>query len=426
MNRIDHLQIYACVRGEDVRVGELFYGEKANMSAQHPVLNFQYDPVFLNSESAYQISPDLPLQKDVIRMKKTHPTPSVFEDMMPDIWGSNLLWRSSVADEYVKQNVLNPRFLHQLEVLFVSQDLIRQGNLRIKADGVFVAPQRDPMPVLGALDEITQIKNHYLAGSFSTEEILRLRNNVASVGGSAPKVNCMDNDGNLYIAKFYQEGTITGITSTPIFEEVAMQLAREIGIETEDSMFFQTQGNESVFIAKRFDRIAELRIPYWSLSSALTGKVPKTRFSYEKLGVLMKEIYGAEIARAFFERAVLNLAINNLDDHLGNTGFLYDFDSKKWNLAPLFDIYPAANPQQTSYLSVRTDSSNKRRKLADLLFVSNSFGVDRKLASDIVHNVASIVSTQWVERARALSARDVDILTYQPAFAESDLFLNHF
>ncbi|MDR2538830.1 MAG: type II toxin-antitoxin system HipA family toxin [Bifidobacteriaceae bacterium] len=425
MNGYDQsLGVFASIDGQDIAVGELYYDKSANMLSRDPVLAFQYAHNFLENEKCYQISPDLPLTREVIRMSERIPTPGVFRDMLPDEWGSNLIWRSSSSDQYVMSVVENPQFLHQLDVLKITSDLTRQGNLRLANESnEFIAPQLSPLPIVDSLDEIAESKNHYLSNIFETEEILRLKNVVSSIGGAAPKVSCLDRRGNLYIAKFFKADITGQITSNPIFEEVCLRIARELEIETEKSQLIQLSNGEYAFIAKRFDRLDGNRIPYLSLYSMVEGKVNRSETSYELLGELVFSKFGAKASKDFFVRVALNIAVNNTDDHLGNTGFLFDFSSEQWELAPLFDIYPNSNIKGQSPVSVKKNNVHNSRGFSDLIDIAPVFGLSKDVAKKITHKVASAVSSKWVEQALALGAQSVDIDRYELVFSLSSYYL---
>lgn len=56
-----------------------------------------------------------------------------------------------------------------------------------------------------------------------------------------------------------------------------------------------------------------------------------------------------------WRRLVFNLLITNTDDHLQNTGFLYD-GAGKWRLAPAFDVNPMVGKRRESKTPLSEDT----------------------------------------------------------------------
>jgi serine/threonine-protein kinase HipA len=54
--------------------------------------------------------------------------------------------------------------------------------------------------------------------------------------------------------------------------------------------------------------------------------------------------------RELFARMVLNIFLNNNDNHLRNPSFRYDVVAQGWHLSPLYDVVPQPQVSQERYL----------------------------------------------------------------------------
>ncbi|MFJ1252274.1 HipA domain-containing protein [Cupriavidus sp. CuC1] len=68
-----------------------------------------------------------------------------------------------------------------------------------------------------------------------------------------------------------------------------------------------------------------------------------------------------------WRRLVFNFLICNTDDHLRNTGLLYDARGKGWRLAPAFDLNPMPGDRRESKTWLTEDSGpiDSKRTLMD-------------------------------------------------------------
>jgi serine/threonine-protein kinase HipA len=101
----------------------------------------------------------------------------------------------------------------------------------------------------------------------------------------------------------------------------------------------------------RYDRIGEQRLMCVSAASLLQAEYPdkltdNALWSYPRLAEELR-IIGAPVEdwRELFGRMVFNAVCGNDDDHVRNHAVVYQYEQRRWRLAPAFDVVP--NPVET-------------------------------------------------------------------------------
>ena len=82
-------------------------------------------------------------------------------------------------------------------------------------------------------------------------------------------------------------------------------------------------GEEPVLLVRRFDRVGRGRVPYLSAMPLLGARDGEGR-DYVEIGEALAAFVGDpnRDLRELFARIVFSIAINNVDDHLRNHGFV--------------------------------------------------------------------------------------------------------
>ena len=142
-------------------------------------------------------------------------------------------------------------------------DTTRQGALRFRVEGTFVAPPtaqathhelstlRDAAAKFEESGEIDESVEHLIAVG-------------SSPGGAAPKTWVIGDDGQMWLAKFAR---ISDRGDVSAWEHVATILQRQAGISVQDSRIIRYDPHESIFLTRRFDRHGDTRIPYQSFKT---------------------------------------------------------------------------------------------------------------------------------------------------------------
>jgi len=268
---------------------------------------FQYEDDWL--KTGFSISPfSLPLSNQIyINSKDTFSgLYGVFNDSLPDGWGE-LLTRRSLAKKGINYDNLSP--LTKLTLISKcglgaltyqpSLDDTKTPNytfdeLALKAQKIFV-------------DEDVECDKIYLLGGSS--------------GGARPKVHIKD-ENDYWIVKFPCRIDTQNIG---IQEYKANALAKQCGINVNETKLFASNLCEGYFAAKRFDRDKENNIHMISLSAILetTHRIPNLDYIY--LFQVIKCICPNknDLFEAY-RRMCFNVLFGNKDDHGKNFSFLYD------------------------------------------------------------------------------------------------------
>jgi serine/threonine-protein kinase HipA len=306
--------------------------------------SFSYDENWINSQEQFLLDPDIewftgpqyPVKKENF---------GVFLDSMPDNWGRMLMKRRAIlqANEFQKPIPV----LFDLDYLLGVHDLCRMGALRFKNDpnGHFLDNDaQTPAPPWASVREL-QHGAALLESNDESDEVRKWLTMLiapgSSLGGARPKANIIDEQGQLWIAKFpSQNDTI----DKGAWEYLAYRLAVQAGIDMAECRIEKISGKFHTFFTKRFDRDKAERIHFAS-AMTMTGKneelIRDESPSYLDI-VEFIQFSGACVdddLKQLWKRVVFNICVSNTDDHLRNHGFI--LTPVGWRLSPAFDINPS-------------------------------------------------------------------------------------
>lgn len=387
-------------------VGRLYLGSGKRSA-------FSYDERWLRNSRFFTLSPDL-----LPVLSVQHPRQVFFhalEDTAPDSWGERVIRR---AHAKLRQKDRETPALEPIDFLMWVDDEARVGALRLFDPQAQVylrsgGAHRHVPPLVG-LDRIVQAARALEAGTESEQDLQYLLGQGTSLGGARPKSTVRDTDGHLALGKFPsradQRDVIRG-------EVLAMHLAAKAGIKAAAARVEPINGT-AVAIIRRFDRTDDGgRIPYVSAATMLQSDGRDTTNAYTELvDVLLQE--GANpIAdiHQLWRRLVFNFLICNTDDHLRNTGFLYDARNHGWRLSPAFDLNPMPGDRRESKTWLTEDSGpiDSREVLME---GAPYFRLDAEGAAAIWTEVARAVDG-WRVVAKGLGMQGTDLVDFEPAFA---------
>lgn len=313
--------------GETLSVGVIHATEKAGTVSGI----FTYRDEWLARPDSYPIDPLLPLVTGAQPFSGS--LPGALADSSPDRWGRQLIKKSL----QFTGGTLAPRTISEVDYLLAASDETRQGALRFhrEPDGPFLAVGAEVPPMV----TLPRLRRAAWAFSRSDDQAESVRELLAagtgSLGGARPKASVRDGE-TLRIAKFSHPGDEWDVIG---LECVALDLAERCGIKTpaRELLSFDDQ---SVLVVTRFDRDGPGRVPYLSAFS-LTGLREGDPCDYFDVAESVMN-HGGSVAKdleALWRRLVFFVAINNVDDHPRNHGFLRH--STGWCLSPVFDVNPA-------------------------------------------------------------------------------------
>lgn len=386
LNQRTALQVHLGTQG--TVVGELIFVRQGRREFSQ----FQYAASWLADLNRFEISPDLPLVAGFQNRKAPTAHDSVFHfaiaDTAPDAWGRRVIDRARAKDRRADPK-LGP--LTELDYLCAVDDFSRIGALRLNCDGKYLRSAEEGKrrtPALIELEHMYAATRAVETDTETTEDLNYLIGRGTSVGGMRPKCTVTDETGRLAIGKFPSVKDTINVTRA---EVLALHLARKAGIRTASAHCVALK-DVPVAIIQRFDRDAEdRRIPYLSAASLLQAAREDER-SYAELADAIRAHGSQPVAdvQELWRRLVFNLLITNTDDHLQNTGFLYD-GSGRWRLAPAFDLNPMVGKVRESKTPLSEDTG-PIDSLEILLEECEYFDLSRRDARAVVSEVLDAVA----------------------------------
>ncbi|MFD4837105.1 type II toxin-antitoxin system HipA family toxin [Achromobacter sp. NPDC058515] len=387
-------------------VGRLYLGS-AKRSA------FSYDERWLRDSRFFALSPDLlPI------LSVQHPQEAFFralQDTAPDSWGERVIRRAHAR--WRQQDRETPA-LEPVDFLMWVDDEARVGALRLFDPHAKVYLRSGGthwhVPPLLELDKVVQAARALEAGTESERDLQYLLGQGTSLGGARPKSTVRDTDGRLALGKFPSQADKRDVIRG---EVLAMHLAAKAGINVATARVELINGT-AVAIIRRFDRTVDGgRIPYVSAATMLESDGRDTAHAYTELVDALLQEGANPIAdiHQLWRRLAFNFLICNTDDHLRNTGFLYDARNHGWRLSPAFDLNPMPGDRRESKTWLTEDSGPIDSR--DVLMEGAPyFRLDAEEAAAIWAEVARAVDS-WRPVAKGLGMRGTDLVDFDPAFA---------
>jgi serine/threonine-protein kinase HipA len=364
----------------------------AQQAKGRKAFSFSYDKNWIASAEQLLLDPDIawfggpqyPIGKENF---------GIFLDSMPDFWGRTLMKRRAILK--AKDSGLPVQVLHDIDFLLGVHDLSRMGALRFKLnpDGTFMDNDPiSPTPPWATIREL-QYAAELIESNVDTEEVRKwlvmLMAPGSSLGGARPKANIVDENNQLWIAKFPSKNDTIDKAA---WEYLAYRLAKEAGIEMSECKLENVAGKYRTFFTKRFDREKQERIHFAS-AMTMTGKneelIRDNTPSYLEIAEFI-QFSGSQVDRdleQLWRRIVFNILISNTDDHLRNHGFI--LTSVGWRLSPAFDINPSTDKIG---LALNIDMDNNALDLELAKNVGVYFRLGQNEMNQIIDEVKSSVS----------------------------------
>lgn len=363
---------------------------------------FEYAASFL--ATGQELSPlALPLGPG-IRARDNTPTmrlPGVFEDSLPDSWGTR------VMDDWFRQ---------QGTPAHAVDPLMRLSFIGRRAFGALVyAPAVELESERGTLESVFVAASRMAEGA--PTDLALLADVGTSPGGARPKAALWFDPAMANIAHDFDlahpDAWLVKFDATEERHLGRMEfayalMARAAGIEIPETRLLETRhgdGARAHFAVRRFDRAREQRIHYHSLAGLC--QMLGSDLDYQTLLRVTRRITRdhTEVLKAY-RRAVFNVFASNRDDHGKNHGFLYS--GKEWRLSPAFDLTFAGRGQlRERGMAVMGERGNAGREHLEAL--ARAEGIERKDAQAIADEVRGALS-RWPEFADAagLARREAD------------------
>ena len=382
---------------------------------RHRRISFTYDQQWLANPAAFPISPEMPLDTGRHEPAIWKNLPFAFDDAVPDRWGRDLLQ----AEHRRKARASGQRWepLDDLGLLLAVDDTTRQGALRFRVEGTFVAPPT-AQAIHHELSTLRDAAAKFEESGEIDESVEHLIAVGSSPGGAAPKTWVIGDDGQMWLAKFAR---ISDRGDVSAWEHVATILQRQAGISVQDSRIIRYDPHESIFLTRRFDRHGDTRIPYQSFKTMFRLHDGE-RKDYATLAREISQISANPPVdgQELFARAAFGVMVNNIDDHMQNHG-LVRIDNG-WRLAPSFDVNPERHGFSDTPLTSEDDPANSDLRL--LVEHAEDFHLTRVQAAHRLGQIAQSVAS-WADVARKVGINPDEIRVKSAAFDERHRQLAH-
>lgn len=309
----------------------------------------------------------------------------VFLDSCPDRWGRVLMQRREVLR--ARHDGRRPAHLHESDYLLGVHDGHRMGGLRFRTDGAFLDDDdRHAAPPWTSLGDLQRAAQGVEAGDDRWIHMLIAPG--SSLGGARPKASVLDEEGQLWIAKFPSRSDDHDVGA---WELLVHALAGRAGLDVPEARS-ERFGDHATFLTRRFDRGAEGRVHFCSAMTLLERRDGEGA-SYLELAEVLKQ-HGAATNRdlaQLWRRIAFNICVSNTDDHLRNHGFL--LTEEGWRLSPAYDMNPVP---WAGGLSLNLDEVDNRQDLGLLREIAPQFRIRNPLSvlAEVVEAVRS-----WPELA---------------------------
>jgi serine/threonine-protein kinase HipA len=381
----------------------------------HLAWSFFYEEEWLGSQSQLFMDPDLQWFSGPQYSPNHKPNFGIFLDSMPDTWGRTLMKKRETLRKLEHKT---PRKLTELDYLLGVFDPARMGGLRFKLeiDGPFLDNDiAMSIPPLTSVREL-QLGAELVESDEDSDAVSKwleiLYAPGASLGGARPKSSVLDENGDLWIAKFPSR---QDITDKGAWEYIAWELAKSAGIRVPDAKVEQVAGKYHTFFSKRFDRAGDRRVHFAS-AMTMTGhfetEIRDFTPSYLELAEFI-QYNGASPTKDLHElwrRIVFNIAISNTDDHLRNHGFI--ITEEGWRLSPAYDMNPSVDKMGLA-LNIDLESNVLDVDLARS--VGSYFNLNKNEMNMVILEVQEAVS-KWEQLATSIGIPAAQRRLMEPAF----------
>jgi len=370
-----------------ISVGKIYYNATAASCA------FRYNNEWLEYKHKFWLEPSLCASGMFYSSAKQ--LFSFMSDSMPDRWGRKLI------DTALREGNTELQKLEKLTgknsdlfYLLAVDDETRLGALRYSLT--------DSGQMLGCYKTDKPLTLAQISDSLNDTELSgKLLVQGSSMGGARPKA-VIKTEGELWLAKFSGKNDIFNV---PVWEYVNLRLAKDCGINTPQFRLERCNG-KAVLLVKRFDRQGQTRIQFMS-AKTLLGALEMERRGYIELACAFEEYCenAANDSKELWKRAMFNILVTNVDDHLKNHALLKT--AHGWQLSPVYDLEstPPAVSRSKEWCMGLFDGNDRNLTIEKLLEARDYFSVTEQeadsflsLANSILKNFSNYAAALGIKR----------------------------
>lgn len=340
------------------------------------VMHFVFGRSYRARADAIALSPSLPVDDTVHRLRLANQIPRALADAGPDLWGRRVL-------EYQGTHIES-----ELDYL------LSGGGDRI---GAFeFTPSTDPPAPPAPSATYEQLQS--AAVSVEREqplspELEQALQHGTSIGGARPKATAVDGHRRLIVK-------LSSTTDTwPIvrLEAAGLALARQCRIPTPPAEVLTLDGKD-VLLVERFDRLHngehQGRRQLLSALSLLDLQEDEHQASaYPTLAEVLRRWGSLEDAQQLYRRMVFNILVGNTDDHAKNHSAFWD--GYRLALTPAYDIVPLPRFSQQSNQAMTVGEQGRASCLSNARSQAAAFGLTPEQAQQVEEEVVDGIRTRW-------------------------------
>lgn len=384
------------------------------------IFSFEYNESWMtaNHEVIF-LDPNLGFYKGKQYLPEEKSNFGLFLDSSPDRWGRLLMRRREAWQAKVDER--EEKTLFESDYLLGVFDGNRLGALRFKLspEGEFMNDQKKmatpPWTSLRELENASlQLEREDAINDPEYSKWLSvLIDPGSSLGGARPKASVVDENGNLWIAKFPSS---RDEKNAGTWEMVLHQLANDCGIIVSDARLQKFSGKHHTFLSKRFDRTENnLRLHFASAMTLLghqDGADHLDGVGYlDLVGFIVQYSPSAkEDLEQLWRRMLFNILVSNTDDHLRNHGFI--LTHKGWRLSPAYDMNPN---EMGNGLTLNISESSNEQDISIAMATANLYQLKKEKAEGILADIQKTIS-KWREVAKKFGISNSEIEQTKRAF----------
>jgi serine/threonine-protein kinase HipA len=341
------------------------------------VADFQYEPNYLINPKAFPILLTMPLRHASYSFSCAGDgVPGFIDELLPGKWGLQILTRRLFNDGIDH----NPT---------IADFLSHPSSCRI---GCFVCTEDDAMPAppsdgvhLNDAAAVSKAAVRVAAQHGSQYDVdLLEKAGATGIKGAMPKFLCFD-DNHFWLAKLASGRENYDVL---LAEHTAMTIAREAGLNAPLTRL-ETMADQRVLLVERFDRVAGARKHIVSFSALLKdphSQQDRMSSSYDVIAGLIRRYSQSPVEDQYqlLGQMLLNAALRNTDDHLGNLSLL--IGQRGIRLSPAYDIVPTN--ESGDFHQLLWNFQNRLPSLSQAGEAAGLWGLDRNLADELGERLA--------------------------------------
>src|SRR5262249_40913556 len=146
---------------------------------------FAYTPEYVGRPDAYELDPQLPLATGQQQTPVDRAIFGAFSDCSPDRWGRRLIQQAE--RRRARAGAVAERSHGEIDYLLGGRDDLRQGALRFRVDGAYVAADDTGVPPLIELGRLLAAAERAERDEADDADLHALLHGGSTLGGARPK-----------------------------------------------------------------------------------------------------------------------------------------------------------------------------------------------------------------------------------------------